>query len=118
MKHWLPVVALIAACSGDRATGTTSTTPSPVRFVIVVDGSQTGVPGPYCVVRLSSPALLTLQSRPNRTDSAVATLNVAPGRYPASWQVDEYDAGGFWATTVTSQPNDSAYVPGSAYFVC
>jgi len=70
------------------------------------------------VVRISNPTSLTLQSRANVVDSAVATLRVAPGRSPFAWQADFYDANGFWTTTLNSQPTDSTSLPGSSYFAC
>ena len=115
MKRWLVVALLIAGCGSD---GATNVTPPPVRYVLYVDGAQTGIPGPYCVVTISNPTFLTLHSRPNVVDSAVATLHVAPGRSLLEWQADFYDAGGFWTATLTSQPTDSTSLPGSSYFVC
>ncbi len=115
MKRWLVVTLLIAGCGGDKAT---NVNPPPVRYVLYVDGAQTGIPGPYCVVTISNPTFLTLQSRPNVVDSAVATLHVAPGRSPLEWQADFYDASGFFVRTLNSQLTDSTSLPGSTYFVC
>jgi len=115
LKRALVVALLIAGCGGDKAT---NVNPLPVRWVLFVDGAQTGSPGPYCVVRISNPTSLTLQSRANVVDSAVATLRVAPGRSPFAWQADFYDANGFWTTTLNSQPTDSTSLPGSSYFAC
>src|SRR5206468_12724580 len=89
MKRWLVVTLLIAGCGGD---GATNVTPPPVRYVLYVDGAQTGIPGPFCVVTISNPTFLTLHSRPNVVDSAVATLHVAPGRSPSEWHAHLYDA--------------------------
>ena len=120
MMRALLLTLLIAACSGDGSTGVTPPPPPPppMHFVLVVQGSQTGTPGPYCFVSLGSPASLSLRSRPRATDSAVATLSGAPGRRPMIWSADFYDVGGYWVTTVYSQPGDSTSVPGSAFFVC
>ncbi len=115
MKRWLVVTLLIAGCGGD---GATNVTPPPVRYVLYVDGAQTRIPGPYCVVTISNPTFLKLQSRPNVVDSAVATLHVASGRSPLEWQADFYDAGGFFVRTLNSQATDSTSLPGSTYFVC
>src|SRR5213595_2952832 len=103
MKRWLVVALLIAGCGSDGATNVTS---PPVRYVLYVDGAQTGIPGPYCVVTISNPTFLTLHSRPNVVDSAVATLHVAPGRSLLEWQADFYDAGGFWVRTLNSRSEE------------
>ncbi len=121
MTRVLLLTLLIAACSGDGSTGVAPPPPPPpppIQFVLVVKGSQTGTPGPYCVVTLGSPASLSLRSRPGATDSAVATLGGSPGRLPLIWDTDLYDANGFWVNTVSSRPGDSTSVPGSAFFTC
>lgn len=115
VKRWLLMTLLIAGCGGD---GATNVKPPPVRFVLYVEGDQTVLPGPYCVVQLDSPAFLTVRSHPQVTDSAVALMNIAPGRYPHVWAVDEYDANGFYIGTRHSQWNESVDVPGFDTFVC
>src|SRR5437899_2573802 len=107
----LPLLLLLVACGGD------SSGPKPSqRFVVYVDGSSTSSPGPYCHVSLTSPAIASVTSHAGVTDSAVAMVNIAPGRYRVSWSVDYYDLSGQYNSTISSQPTDSASVPGSIYF--
>jgi hypothetical protein len=113
MTRLLLLTLLVAACSGSTGPQT-----QPARFVVYVDGTNTGTPGPYCHVSMNSPAFLSLNSHPGVTDSAVAMLNVKAGRYRFSWQLDGYDSGGMLVGTINSAPSDSIDVPGSAYFVC
>jgi hypothetical protein len=113
MTRLLLVMLLIAAC-GDGSTDPKA----PVRWVLSVQGDQTGTPGPYCVVSMNSPAVLRVVSRPGVTDSAVANLNVGPGRYQYSWELDAYDANGFYVTSLYSSPYDSTDAPGGGLFVC
>jgi hypothetical protein len=114
MTRWLLMTLLIAACGGDG----TGSNPTPKRYVLYVQGDQTGTPYPYCVASVSSPAFLTVHSHAAVTDSSVAELTVKPGRYKLSWLVDFYDSNGFLANTVSSSPNDSTNVPGSILFIC
>jgi hypothetical protein len=113
MTRLVLLTLLVAACGGSTGPGTQA-----ARFVVYVDGSNTGTPGPYCHVSLNSPAFLSLTSHPGVTDSAVAMLNVQAGRYRFSWQLDGYDSGGQLVGTINSSPSDSIDVPGSAYFFC
>jgi len=113
MTRLLLLTLLIAACSGSTGPKT-----QPARFVVYVDGTNTGTPGPYCHVSMNSPAFLSLDSHEGVTDSAVAMLNVKSGRYPFSWQVDYYNSSGGYGSTRNSQFTDSTDVPGSAYFFC
>src|SRR5947208_16767392 len=115
MKRGLVVARLIGGCGSD---GATNVTPPPVRYVLYVDGAQTGIPGPYCVVTISNPTFLTLHSLPNVVYSAVATLHVAPGRSLLEWQADSYNAGGPWVLTLNSHRTDITSLPSSSYFVC
>ena len=122
MTRVLLLTLLIAACSGDGSTGVTPPPPPPppppLTFVLYVNGTQTQNPGPYCFVSVGSPASLTLRSQPGVRDSAVATLAAGPSRRPLIWSTDVYDSGGYWVTTLNSQPNDSTSVPGSISFAC
>ncbi len=122
MTRVLLLTLLIAACSGDGSTGVTPPPPPPPppppTFVLFVNGTQTQNPGPYCTVSVGSPASLNLRSRPGVRDSVVATLGAGPSRRPLIWSSDVYDAGGYWVTTLYSQPNDSTSVPGSISFAC
>ena len=115
MTRLLLVTLLVAgaACNAPTDSGI-----QPARFVIYVDGTGTGNPGPYCHVTVNTPAFLNITSHPGVVDSGVAMLNVKAGRYRFSWQVDGYDSGGQLAGSTNSSPTDSIDVPGFSYFFC
>jgi hypothetical protein len=113
MTRLLLLTLLVAACNASTDSGI-----QPARFVIYVDGTGTGNPGPYCHVSVNTPAFLTITSHPGVLDSGVAMLNVKAGRYRFSWQVDGYDSGGQLVGTINSKPTDSIDVPGFSYFFC
>jgi len=110
----LLTVLAVAGCSGDG----TGSKPTPVRYSIYVDGTNTGTPGPYCSVSMSTPAFLSLTSQPQVLDSVVAQLTVKAGRYPVSWSVDYFNSSGGYNGTISSGFNDSTDVPGGMYFYC
>ena len=112
MSRLLLMALLIAGCSGD---GTGSGGSS--RYVLYVQGDQTGTPGPYCLASMSSPALLSVHSKAGVTDSAVAT-NLTAGRYRLSFSLDYYDGSGSYVQTIHSGLSDSTTVPGSILFIC
>ena len=114
MTRVLPLLLLVAACSGDSS----GPKQPPVRFVVYVDGTSTATPGPYCQVHLYSPAIASVTSHEGVTDSVVSMVSVKPGRYQVSWDADYYNSSGYYNTTISSQPTDSADVPGGIYFVC
>jgi hypothetical protein len=114
MTRVLGLLLLVAACSGDSS----GPKQAPQRFVVYVNGTSTGTPGPYCQVHLYSPALVNVTSHEGVTDSVASMVNVKPGRYRVSWDVDFYNSSGAYNTTLSSQPTDSGYVPGGIIFSC
>jgi hypothetical protein len=114
MTRVLAILFFVAACSGDSS----GPKQSAQRFVLYVDGTSTASPGPYCQVHLFSPALANVTSHEGVTDSIISMVNVKPGRYRVSWDVDYYNSSGTYNATLSSQPSDSADVPGGIYFFC
>ena len=114
MPRLLALLLLVAACGGDSS-GPKQT---PQRFVVYVNGTSTRTPGPYCQVHLHDPAMVTMTSHERATDSVASMVNVEPGRYRLSWDVDFFDSSGAYNTTLSSQPTDSAHVPGGIIFNC